>query len=161
MRTWRKLLFLIRRGQFDRDLAEEMRFHLEMKARAGGGTEEARYTAQRKFGNTILLREISRDAWGWVWLETLLQDFRYGARMLRKNPGFTAVAAATLALGIAVNTTIFSVVSGWLLKKPPVADPDRLVVVVSTNAARAIERGRSSEVDFLAWRNENHVFNEM
>jgi predicted permease len=160
-KLWRRLGFLLFRRSFDSQLDEEMRFHLEMKARAKGGTEDAGYAAQRQFGNATLLREESRDMWGWVWLETLVQDLRYGARMLAKNPGFTLVATATLALGIAVNTTIFSVVSGWLLKKPPVADPDRLVVVVSTNAARAIERGRSSEVDFLAWRNENHVFAEM
>ena len=160
-KLWRRLGFLLFRRSFDSQLDEEMRFHLEMKARAKGGTEDAGYAAQRQFGNATLLREESRDMWGWVWLETLVQDLRYGARMLAKNPGFTLVATATLALGIAVNTTIFSVVSGWLLKKPPVADPDRLVVVVSTNAARAIERGRSSEVVFLAWRNDNHVFAEM
>jgi len=138
-----------------------MRFHLEMKARAGGGTKDAGYAAQRQFGNTTLLREESRDMWGWVWLETLMQDLRYGARMLRKNPGFTVVTTVTLALGIAVNASIFSIISGWLLKKPPVANPDRVVVVVSTNPARALERGWASEVDFLAWRNANHVFADL
>jgi putative ABC transport system permease protein len=161
MRIWRKLLFLIRRRGFDRELEEEMRLHLEMKAQAGGGTEEARYAAQRKFGNAVLLREASRETWSWVWLETLLQDLRYGARMLRTNPGFTVVAATTLALGIAVNTTIFSVVSGWLLKKPPVADPDRVVMVVSNNGRRALERMQVPPVDFLAWRNANHVFESL
>jgi len=154
-------MFLLFRRKFESQLDEEMRFHLEMKAQAAGGSKDAGYAAQRQFGNATLLREQSREMWGWVWLETLVQDVRYGARMLAKNPGFTVVATATLALGIAVNTTIFSVVSGWLLKKPPVADPDRVVVVVSTNAARTTERGRSSEVDFLAWRNDNHVFAEM
>ena len=157
-KLWRRLTFLLFRRRFESQLDEEMRFHLEMKARAGGGTKDAGYAAQRQFGNTTLLREESRDVWGWVWLETLVQDLRYGARVLAKNPGFTLVATATLALGIAVNTTIFSVVSGWLLKKPPVGDPDHLVVVVSTNASRALDRGRCSEVDFLAWRNQNHVF---
>jgi len=147
-KLFRRLVFLIRRDKFDRDLADEMRFHLEMKARAEGGTSNARYAAQRQFGNALLLREQSRDQWGW----TLAQDLRYGARMLRKNPGFAFVAAATLALGIAVNSTIFSIFSGWLLKKPPVPDPDHLVVVVSTNTAQVVERGRTSAVDFLAWR---------
>ena len=161
MRIVRKLLFLIRRRRFDRELEEEMRVHLEMKARAGGGTEEARYAARRQFGNATLLREISRDTWGWNWLESLVQDLRYGARMLRKNPGFTAVAASTLALGIAVNTTIFSVVSGWLLKKPPVSDPDRVVMVVSNNARLALERMHVPPVDFLAWKDANHVFQSL
>src|SRR6185503_13961972 len=108
-----------------------------------------------------LYKEFSRDVWGWVWLETLLQDLRYGVRMVRKNPGFTLVAGATLALAIAVNTTIFSLVSGWMLKKPAVADPDRAVMVVSTNAPRALERGWVSAIDFLAWRDTNHVFDSL
>jgi len=160
-KLWRRLAFLLFRRGFDGDLEEEMRFHLEMKARAKGGTEDAGYAAQRQFGNALLLREKSRDMWGWVWLETLMQDVRYGARMLAKNPGFTAVATATLALGISVNTTIFSLVSGWLIKKPPVADPDRLVVVVATNAKRNFDRSRVSAVDFLAWQNWNHVFADL
>jgi putative ABC transport system permease protein len=81
--------------------------------------------------------------------------------MLRKNPGFTLVAVATLALGIAVNTTIFSVFSGWLLKKPPVADPDRVVMVAATNTARALERAQVSAIGYLAWRDANHVFEGM
>src|SRR5579864_3941013 len=160
-KLWRRIAFLLFRRKFDRDLQEEMRFHLEMKMRAGGGTEDAGYTARRHFGNATLLRERSRDMWGWVWLETLMQDLRYGVRMLAKNPGFTVVATVTLALGIAVNTTIFSIVSGWLLKKPPVADPDCVVMVVSTNPARAIERSNVSAADYLAWRNTNHVFTDL
>jgi MacB-like periplasmic core domain len=108
-----------------------------------------------------LYQEISREVWGWTWLETLLQDVRYGARVLRKNPGFTAVATTTLALGIAANSTIFSAISGWLLKKPAIPDPDRVVAVVSTNARRALGRGRISAADFLAWRSTNHVFSDL
>jgi len=160
-KLWRRFAYLLFRRRFDRDLEDEMRFHLEMKARAGGGTAGAGYAAERQFGNATLLREQSRDMWGWVWLETLVQDLRYGLRMLGKNPGFTVVSTATVALGIAVNSTIFSAVSGWLLKKPPVADPDRLVVVVSTNRARGLERGWVSDVDFVAWRNTNHVFTDL
>ncbi|MBZ5591141.1 MAG: ABC transporter permease [Acidobacteriia bacterium] len=160
-KLWRKLLFVMRRGRFERDLEDEIRLHVDMKTEAGGGTDDARYAARRQFGNTLLLRETSREVWGWVWLETLLQDLRYGARMLRKNPGFTFVVTATLALGIAVNSSIFSLISGWLLKKPAVADPDRAVAVVATNPARALERGRISAVDFLAWREANHAFADL
>jgi len=160
-KVWRRLKQLIFRRRFDCDLADEIQLHLEMKARAGGGTDEAALAARRQFGNETLLREQSREQWAWIWLETLAQDVRYGTRMLAKNPGFALVATATLALGVAVNTTIFSIVSGWLLKKPPVADPDRLMVVVSTNAVRSVARGRTSEVDYLAWRIDNHVFTDM
>jgi len=160
-RLWRRLRFAIQRSRFERDLEDEMRVHLEMKAAAGGGNKEARYAARRQFGNPMLLREQSRDMWGWVWLETLVQDLRYGARMLRKDPGFTFVATATLALGIAINSSIFSLISGWLLKKPNIADPDRALAVVATNRARAVERGRISAADFLAWREANHVFGDL
>jgi hypothetical protein len=164
-RLWRRLLFVMRRGEMSREIAEEMAQHLESKTRklmdAGLPPGEARFRARREFGNTLLVSEASREMWGWVWLETLVQDLRYGVRMLRKNPGFTTVATATLALGIAVNTTIFSLVSGWLLKKPPVADPDRVVMVVSTNAARALERMPVPAVDFLAWKDANHVFESL
>ncbi len=160
-RLSRKLMFLFQRRRFDRELAEEMQHHLDLKAQAGGGTEEARFAAQRQFGNALLLHETSRDLWTWVWLETLVQDVRYGARMLRKNPGFASVAVLTLALGIAVNTTIFSVISGWLLKPPPVPDPDRVVMVVSTNAARALDREQVSAVDFRMWRAESHAFTDL
>ncbi len=155
----------VRRRRLDREIAQEVESHLEEKVAdlidSGMPEREARQKARREFGNAALYTEISREVWGWVWLETLLQDLRYGARMLRKNPGFTLVAATTLALGIAVNSSIFSMISGWLLKKPAVADPDRVVAVVSTNRARALDRGRVSAVDFSAWRDANHVFADL
>jgi putative ABC transport system permease protein len=97
-------------------------------------------------------------------MSTLIQDLKYGFRMLAKNPGFTAVAVLTLALGIGANTAIFSVVSGVLLRKPPVREPDRVVMVLSINRAKGWGYGPehpTSALDFLDWRRESHAFEEM
>ncbi len=94
-------------------------------------------------------------------MATLLQDLKYGLRMLAKNPGFTAVAVITLALGIAATTTIFSGVSGMLLRRPPVRDSDSVMMVLSNNPAKAWERNPVSVPDFVAWREQNHAFEDM
>src|SRR5688500_18334270 len=131
-----KLRALFRRRNLEAEMAEEVRQHLERRTQekiANGLTpEEARYAAQREFGGAEQIKERCRDARGFVWLEHLLQDLRYGARTLRKNPGFAIIVVLTLALGIGANATIFSVVDAALLEAQPYAHPARLGEVKAT-----------------------------
>ncbi len=132
----RRLLFFFRRNQFDRDLKEELRFHEEMKADAladadGMSGDEARAAARRRIGNPLRLREQSREPWTFATVETFAQDVRHALRLIRRDPAFTATALATLALGIGLNTAIFSVAYGVLWRPLPYPNPDRLIIVSS------------------------------
>lgn len=156
---WRKLLFLFRRERFNRELEEEMRFHLEMKARAnreaGMDPDEARPTARRQFGNTTLLCETSREVWVWGWLERFAQDLRYALRVLRKSPGFTAVAVLSLALGIGANVAIFSLFNALMLRLLPVEHPEQLLSIYRTGGWG---RGFASYPLYLALRERKDLF---
>ena len=127
----RRLGMLVHRRQFDAELEEEMRLHLELRqeeqVQSGIAADDARAAARRRFGNTTYLKEESHIAWGWEWLEKLAHDLRYGLRALRKSPSFTAIGVLTLALGIGGTTAIFSVINGILLKPLPYQKPDELI----------------------------------
>jgi hypothetical protein len=128
-----RILFLFRRGRFDDELSEEMRFHIELMTRqnvaAGMSESEARRDALLRFGNEALMQEKSRDIWVYGALQALVQDLRYGLRLMGRAPGFTIVAVVSLALGIGANTAIFSVVDSLMIRMLPVRDPGRLVEV--------------------------------
>src|SRR5260370_14586642 len=122
-KIWLRARALVKRRQLDRDLDDELRFHLAMREEArlaeGLAPPAARRAAARQFGNAAYWRESCREMWTFAALETLCLDVQYGFRMLAKSPGFTAAATLTLALGIRVNTAIFSIVSAFLLPPLP------------------------------------------
>ena len=166
-RQLRKLGALFRGRKSVDDLQAEIRFHLAMEERenleSGMSAEEAHYAALRRFGNVTLAREGSSEMWRWTWLETLGQDVRYGLRQLRRNPGFTIVAVLTLALGIGVNTTLFTAFDAVALKPLPVAEPNSVVRLVRSLASGAqgdVQYGFSYP-EYVEYRAHNHVFSEL
>jgi putative ABC transport system permease protein len=146
------------------NLEQEIRDHIERETQdnieRGLPPEEARYAAIRKFGNMTRVQEETREVWTLVWLEQLVQDIRFGLRMLRKSPGFTIVAAGILALAIGANTAIFSAVYALLLRPLPYANPQQLVVVFGANLKEGVKETGIPYLDFDELRAQNHVFSE-
>jgi len=124
MSIFRKLKWLFKRRDKEADLREELEFHLSEEAEDSG-----RDSARRDLGNISLIEEDTRAAWGWTWLEQLLQDTRYAFRTMLHNRAFTALAVLSLALGIGANTAIYSFMDAILLRALPVQDPRSLVVL--------------------------------
>jgi predicted permease len=154
-----------RRKRMLQQLDDEIREHIETETQdniaRGMSPEEARYAAVRKFGNVTRVKEDTREVWSFVWLEQLLQDVRFAVRMLRKSPGFTAVAIFTLALGIGANSAMFSVVNGILLRSLPFKEPSRLVTVLDTKPSKGVDWLYVSPNRFEEWVRRNTTFDQI
>jgi predicted permease len=156
--NWFKQLFSRRRRY--NDLSEEIQQHLEEKIEelvaTGMPRKEAAAAARREFGNVTLVEEDSRAIWRWPSIENILMDGRYGLRQLRRNPGFSAVAILTLALGIGANTALFSVVNSVLLNPLPYPHPGQLVAVYQRTPQ--FQKAGDTYPNFLDWKKDNRSF---
>ena len=164
MKTVRSLIHrlrgLFRKEQLDRDMRDELAAHLEMhiadNVRAGMSPEEARRAALMQLGGMEQTKESMRERRSVPLLETVLHDVRFGLRMLRKSPGFTAVAVLTLALGIGANVAIFTLINGLILRPLPYPQPDRVVQV-----DRQMKEGPyygMSLMEFRVYQRQNQTF---
>jgi putative ABC transport system permease protein len=165
MMAWRVLWSRLR-GLFTGGarVDEEIHTHIAMLAaeyeRQGMDFQEARFKARREFGGVEQTKELHREARSFVWIEQFGKDVLYGFRQLRRSPGFTMTAIAALALGIGANTAIFSIVNSVLLKPLPVPDPDRFVVLMTTDESDSGDSGDSpfaSPANFVHWRAQTSV----
>lgn len=124
---WRRLRFLFQGDRLEQDLKDELRLHRELRAaklrQDGLAEEEAEYAARRKLGNETRVIEDARTAWTFAWLDAVIQDLRYATRVLRKSPTFAATAIVTLALGLGLNATLFTIFNAYVLRPFAVRDP--------------------------------------
>jgi predicted permease len=154
-----------RRKRMMEDLDQDIRDFIERETKdnieRGMPLEEARYAALRRFGNVTRIKEETWEMWSFVWLEQLWQDVRYGLRQFRRNPGFTAVAVLTLALGIGANTAIFSLFYTVMLHKLPVAHPEELVEFLYKYPGQPRSDGPWKWGEYENIRDHNHVFSAL
>jgi predicted permease len=159
--SWmRRLANTLKRKRLDSEIDEEQRFHLQMRAsdleRGGIGAEDAEREARRLFGNPTSLRDQTRESDVSVTLETALQDVRYAMRVLWRSPMFTAAAALTLALGIGVNTAMFGVLYGVVIRPLPYADADRLFMLFQSTPRAG--RTRLAPLDYVDLQQSSRAF---
>src|SRR6266545_6274767 len=154
-----------RRQQREEEFDTEIRSHLEEAIRdriaRGESPDEARTNALREFGNVGLVKEVTREMWGWASLERLLQDLRFGLRMLRNHPSPTFITTLTLALGIGATTAIFSVVNAVLLNPFAYPEAKRIMFWSSSRLSEPNSSGAISYPNFLDWQQQQTTFSHL
>ena len=162
--TWKWIRSIGRRNTLEHGLDEEIRFHIEQQTaknrRAGMSADEARRQALVKFGGVERVREETRDEIRPALLDDSVRDLRHGARVMRKAPGFTAAALATLALGIGATSAIYSVVRTVMLEPLPYHEPERIVAVWETNRGGTV-RNVIAPANFVAWRERTRTLEHL
>jgi predicted permease len=166
IREWiRRLWGTLRPTRDDRDLEQELRLHLELAAedavRSGHAPEQARQAAEVHAGGVAQAMEALRDQRGLPWLNDLARDVRDALRQVRRNPAFSGIAIATLALGIGVNTAMFSAVDAVLIRRLPYADADRLVMIWDDTSRTGFSKHYSTPGEWREWRRTNTVFTDI
>jgi putative ABC transport system permease protein len=160
-----RIAALLHRRRLDRDLEEELQFHLAERAdrhlREGFETHEAARLSRRQFGNVTAWKETSRDMWTFRWLEALSQDLRFTLRSLAKSRVFTLVVVLTLTLGIGSTAAIFSVFDAVVLKPLPYPEPAELVLLLGNVQREVVERRGTSLADYADWRAQSESFEDM
>src|SRR5688572_6006932 len=162
MSPFRRLLNVVRRSRMDDDLRQELDTHValieEEERRRGLTAEQARRNARTRFGNPRAYRERALDAVIATWFEHACKDVRFAARVLRRAPGFSAVAVLTMALGIGANAAIFSVVSGVILRPLPHPRPEQLMYLSTQDPALNGRQSQLSAREYFALREANRSF---
>src|SRR3954447_6816141 len=163
---FRKLRWLRRRSDKEAELREELHFHLEQEAEQrqddGLAEHEARWAARRELGNIALVEENTRVAWGWTRFEQFARDAGHGLRQFRRNPSFSGIAIATLALGIGGITGMFSAFDAVLIRPLPFADADRLVMIWDDMSGNDVTtKHNSTPAEWIEWRRLNTVFSDL
>ena len=146
------------------DLDEEIQAHLQMDIQdrkdRGQSSEQARAAAMREFGNIPLIEDVTRETWGWLWLERIGHDLRYAFRQLRRSPIFAITVIATLALGLGATAAMFTVVDRVLLRPLPYRDAHQLVEIKESGKRGTVSFG-TPFLDLQQWRQRSHSLKEI